>query len=173
MRCSQVERQEGSADYCQINNAKAERSENAIAEWAQQSWERFDPARDISRYTVDRPRLSCSAAAVGDSPASTSFRAARTFSKFDGLPAGALTLGAGGGDSVFGPLGDEATLEMGDGAEHVKDEFAGGRRCVDFLFQAQQSDPAFFEGSDRGEQFRQRAPEPVEADHGERVAFLA
>ena len=90
-----------------------------------------------------------------------------------GLPARALTLGAGGGDSVFGPLGDEATLEMGDGAEHVKDEFAGGRRCVDFLFQAQQSDPAFFEGSDRGEQFGQRAPEPVEADHGERVPFRA
>lgn len=33
----------GQRDYCQINNAKAERSENAIAEWAQQSWERLIP----------------------------------------------------------------------------------------------------------------------------------
>ena len=46
---------------------------------------------------------------------------------------------------IFGPLGDEATPEMGDGAEQVKDEFVGGRRYVDFLFQAQQRDPAFFE----------------------------
>jgi hypothetical protein len=41
-------------------------------------------------------------------------------SRVDGLSAGALTFGAGAGDSVFGALGNEAALEMRDGAEHVK-----------------------------------------------------
>jgi hypothetical protein len=32
---------------------------------------------------------------------------------------------AGGGDSVFGALGNEAALEMDDGAEQMKDGLAG------------------------------------------------
>jgi hypothetical protein len=48
------------------------------------------------------------------------------FFRVDRLSAGALTIVAGGTDSVFGALGNEAALEMHDGAEHVKDEFTGG-----------------------------------------------
>jgi len=43
---------------------------------------------------------------------------------------GAPALGASGGDSVFGPLGDEATLETGDRAEHVKAAWSWTVDCL-------------------------------------------
>jgi hypothetical protein len=37
--------------------------------------------------------------------------------------------------AVTGALSDEAPLELGEGAEEVKDQFAGSRRGVELLFQ--------------------------------------
>jgi hypothetical protein len=90
------------------------------------------------------------------------------FFHVDGLSAWALALGSG--NSIFGPLGDEAPLKMRNRAEYLKDELAGSRRCVDFFFQAQERDPALFQRGNGREQFGQRTPEPVEANHGEPVA---
>ena len=44
----------------------------------------LDYARRSSWYTVERPRPTCRAAAVGDSPAATSFSAASALSRSSG-----------------------------------------------------------------------------------------
>ena len=56
------------------------------------------------------------------------------------LTAGQLSFGARGGDPIPGSLGDQSPLEMGDGPEHMEDEFAGGRRCVDLFLKTQERD---------------------------------
>src|SRR3546814_20250384 len=71
------------------------------------------------------------------------------FDQFDGgmylghverLTAGQLAFGARGGDPIPGSLGDQSPLELGDGPEHMEDEFAGGRRCVDLFLTPQEPD---------------------------------
>src|SRR3546814_10938436 len=51
------------------------------------------------------------------------------------LTAGQLAFGARGGDPIPGSLGDQSPLEMGDGPDHMEDEFAASRRCVDLFLQ--------------------------------------
>src|SRR3546814_19919028 len=54
----------------------------------------------------------------------------------EGLTARPLSLGAGSSDAIFRPFGDQAPLEMGDGPEHMEDQFASGRRRFDLLLKA-------------------------------------
>ena len=68
------------------------------------------------------------------------------------------------GDAVAGPLGDEPTLEMGDRAEHMEHELAGGRGSVEAFLETHEVDALGLEGVDGLEEFTQRAAEPVEAD---------
>jgi len=47
-----------------------------------------------------------------------------------------LALRTGGGNSILGPLGDQAPLEMRDRSEDMKNQLAGGRVRVDPFLQA-------------------------------------
>ena len=49
-----------------------------------------------------------------------------------------LALRTGGGNSILGPLGDQAPLEMRDRCEDMKNQLAGGRVRVDRFLQAEQ-----------------------------------
>ena len=51
-------------------------------------------------------------------------------------PARLLALRTGGGNSILGPLGDQAPLEMRDRSEDMKNQLAGGRVRVDPFLQA-------------------------------------
>ena len=72
---------------------------------------------------------------------------------------------------VLRPLGDQPTLEMRDGAEHVKDQLTGGRGGVDLFLQAEQGDSTGLELFDDAEKLREGAAEAVEADNRQGVAF--
>ena len=52
------------------------------------------------------------------------------------------------GDAVAGPLGDEPTLEMGDRAEHMEHELAGGRGGVEAFLETHEVDALGLEGVD-------------------------
>src|SRR3546814_11128813 len=60
---------------------------------------------------------------------------------------------------------------MGDGPEHMEDQFASGRRRVDLLLKAQQRHALGAQLLDRSEKLGERASEPIEAHHGQRVAL--
>ena len=60
---------------------------------------------------------------------------------------------------------------MRDGAEHVEDQFAGGRGGVDLFLQAEQGDAAELQLFDDGEEFGEGSAEPVEADDCQGVAL--
>ena len=77
----------------------------------------------------------------------------------------------GGGQPLLDALGDQPPLEVGDRAEDVEHQFAGGRRGVDPLLEAGEVDAAGLEFPDRPQQLRQRAPQPVEAGHAQAVAW--
>ena len=49
-----------------------------------------------------------------------------------------LVAGAGSRNAIFGPLGDQASLEMRDCPEDVKDQLAGGRVSVDPFLQTEE-----------------------------------
>ena len=52
------------------------------------------------------------------------------------------------GDAVADPLGDEPTLEMGDRAEHMEHELAGGRGSVEAFLETHEVDALGLEGVD-------------------------
>lgn len=60
---------------------------------------------------------------------------------------------------------------MGDGPEHMEDQFASGRRRVDLLLKAQQRHALGAQLLDRSEKLGELASEPIEAHHGQRVAL--
>jgi hypothetical protein len=57
-------------------------------------------------------------------------------------PARLLAPRTGGGNSILGPLGDQAPLEMRDRSEDTKNQLAGGRVRVDPFLQAEQGNAA-------------------------------
>ena len=59
---------------------------------------------------------------------------------------------------------------MGDRAEHMEHEFAGGRRGIEAFLEADEVDAAGLEVGDDFEEFAQGASESVEADHAQPVA---
>jgi hypothetical protein len=61
--------------------------------------------------------------------------------------AGLASLRPGCGDTIAGPFGNQAALELGDGAEDVEDVFAYRRGCVDLLLKRDQGDIAGFQDS--------------------------
>src|SRR6266850_5407199 len=63
-------------------------------------------------------------------------------------PSGTAAFGAGGGQAITGPLGNEPPLKLGQRAEDVKDQFASGRRGIQLLLQGAQRDPALMQRLD-------------------------
>ncbi len=59
---------------------------------------------------------------------------------------------------------------MGDRAEHMEHELAGGRGSVEAFLETHEVDALGLEGVDGLEEFTQRAAEPVEADDAEAIA---
>jgi GMP synthase C terminal domain len=53
-----------------------------------------------------------------------------------------LALRTGGGNSILGPLGDPAPLEMRDRSEDMKNQLAGGRVHFDPFLRAEQGNAA-------------------------------
>src|SRR3546814_7611613 len=67
-------------------------------------------------------------------------------------------------------LADQGTLELRDGAEHVKGEHATRRCRVDALGQRHQPDLLALQILGRGDQLLERAGEAVELPNNQRVA---
>ena len=76
----------------------------------------------------------------------------------------------GRGDAVAGTLGDEPLLEVGDHAEHMEHEFAGGRGGIEAFLEADEVDAAGLDVGDDYEEFAQGASESVEAGHAQPVS---
>jgi hypothetical protein len=68
-------------------------------------------------------------------PPLTSNRGGFELFRIERRSSGPAPLGTGGIHAVTGALSDEAPLELREGAEDMKDQFAGSRRGVELLFQ--------------------------------------
>src|SRR3954453_6458958 len=106
----------------------------------------------------------------GRQPRLDEFQGSCDLVRVDRLPARALALGARRRNPVLGALGDQPPLEMGDRPKDVEDQFTSSRTGVDLLLQADECDAALLEQVHARQQLGQRAPEPVEAHHRQRVA---
>ena len=71
--------------------------------------------------------------------------------------------------AVFGPLRDQATLEMSNGPEDVKYEFASGGCRVDPFFEADQVDLSCLEVIDGFQKLFERTAQAIEADDSESI----
>ena len=71
--------------------------------------------------------------------------------------------------SVFCALGDQAALEMRNGAEDMEHQLTCGGRRVDPLLQADQVDLSRVEVIDRFQQLPERPAQAIEPDDGERI----
>ena len=69
--------------------------------------------------------------------------------------AGVPSLRAGGSHAVAGSLGDQAPFKLCDGAKDMKDQFAGGRGGIDFLFERNECDLSRLQGLDHFQQLAQ------------------
>ena len=81
-----------------------------------------------------------------------------------------LTLKPGRRDAVLGALGDQPSLEMGHGAEHVEHELSRRRAGVASLLKAEKRDMSALEDLQGADQLRERAAEAVKTHDGQRVA---
>ena len=77
--------------------------------------------------------------------------------------AGFAAFAACGVHAVAGAFGDEAAFELGNRAEDVEHQLAGGRRRIDFLFEREKRDPAFLERFDDLPYLVRCRPMPLEA----------
>ena len=82
---------------------------------------------------------------------------------------------AGGAQPGLGALGDQAALELGDGAEHLQREHALRGGSIDGIAQAAKMRSRRFELVDDGEEMADRARQAVEAndDQGVTAADVA
>ena len=120
---------------------------------------------------MDRPRPTCLAALVGDSPPSTRQHGGFELVAVEAGASGFAAFGACGPDAVLGPLCDQAALELGDGAEDVEHELAGGGRGVDLLLEGDEGDLALLQLLDDLEQLAQRSAEAIEAHDHDGIAL--
>ena len=70
---------------------------------------------------------------------------------------------ASSGNAVSGSFGDEATLEVGDGTEDMKDELSGGRGGIQAFLEAHEMDAAAVEIVNGFEQFSKGSAQAIEA----------
>lgn len=70
----------------------------------------------------------------------------------------------------FGPLSDQAPLEVCDGAKHVKVQLTGRRGGVDLCLQADQADTALFQHGYGAEEPGEEPAQAIKADDRQRIA---
>lgn len=88
----------------------------------------------------------------------------------DPRPAAVSSSSSGRLEAGGSALADEVALELCQGREDVKDQFAAGRGRVQRLVQGEQPDPPVLELGHEVEEMAQGATEPVEAPDDEGVA---
>ena len=69
-------------------------------------------------------------------------------------PSWTAAFGAGVGQAITRPFGDQSPFKLGNRAEDVKHQLAGGRRGIELFLQGEQRDAALLECLDDIKQFR-------------------
>jgi hypothetical protein len=89
----------------------------------------------------------------------------------DARPPAGATARTGRRQSRHRALVDQVAFELGQGGENAEHEPAGGRRGVDVARQHLEANPALLQIADEADDVGQRASDPVELPHHERIAL--